>query len=257
MNALVRVEQHSLKVARNDHQSSVKDPAQPSRNQTSEEASLQRDTRKAIPKSPRPVTKRNVSSARKAERQAKSRDSLSFTARVPRKEFPDLPLLINWLPVSVPYQTNQWNKGRDLGLKMVHEVIDLAADDEEEAFHAMHCAFNERTWKVGGSGVEYGFSEGVAALAVVGLRYLATGAKPFDSDAPKDPVYWTAQRLIEKNLEETRAQSEALFELYSGRAQGALAAFFNVGLIDNETYMKGFADLALLTEKRRSRTATA
>jgi hypothetical protein len=257
MNALVRVEQHSLKVVRNDHQSSVKDPAQPSLNQTSEEASLQKATRKAIPKSPRPVTKRKNCRARKTDRQAKSRDDLSFTARVHREDFPDHPLLNNWLPVSVPTQENQWNIGRDIGLKMINELADLASDNEVDAFDAIQFAFNSPTWKVGGHGVETGFSEGIAALAILGLRHLALGGLPFDPESPKPAIYWTAKRIIEKQTKEVKKTTGPLRDLYDGRAQGMIMALCSVGLIDNETYMKCFDDLAELTDKRRSRTATA
>lgn len=51
-----------------------------------------------------------------------TRDGLSFTARIPRKEFADLPMLENWAPLVVPRQINQRDIGVELGHKMVDEV---------------------------------------------------------------------------------------------------------------------------------------
>ena len=139
--------------------------------------------KKPVGKSTRkPLPKRKSSRQAPAKLPKKTRADLSFTALQPSPEgkHPDF---INWCPPVIPMQQDQWNKGRDLGLSLMTEIAALALDDEEHAFNAMRFAFNEHTWRTGGHGVESGFAEGVAALAVVGLRYMARGAAPFDSEA--------------------------------------------------------------------------
>lgn len=113
-----------------------------------------------------------------------TRDDLSFTARIPRKEFPDLPMLENWAPLVVPRQINQWDIGVELGHKMVDEVEKLASLNEEGAYNAIRFAFSSQNWQPG-RGTEMGFSEGIAKLAMVGLRHLADGGKPYDPANPK------------------------------------------------------------------------
>lgn len=55
-----------------------------------------------------------------------TRDHLSFTARIPRGDGLDCPLLSNWSPVEVPYQQGQWSIGHVLGAKMIDELACLA-----------------------------------------------------------------------------------------------------------------------------------
>ncbi|EPM73245.1 hypothetical protein A584_01806 [Pseudomonas syringae pv. theae ICMP 3923] len=246
MNAQVRVEKRSLKTVTDIQSSNEQKPAA--------DAS---PSRTATPKSPRSNANRKVSGTQKTKKQPKSRDSLSFTAREHREDFPDCPALINWLPVSVPLQINQWNIGVDIGLKMIDELAELASESEVEAFNAIKFAFNSPNWKVGGHGVEMGFSEGIAALAMLGLRHLALGGRPFDPEKPKPAIYWTAQRVIDKQKREVKKTSGALQALHDGRTQGMAMALLQMGLIDGEAYDKTFADLDELTKPRGARASTA
>ena len=105
-----------------------------------------------------------------------SRDDLSFTGRQANESRH----IINWAPVRVPTQINQWGIEYRLGEAMVEELRALHANDEWEAYNAIQFAFNSPTWKVCGAGAEMGFAAGIAALAVVGMRALQAGAAPFD-----------------------------------------------------------------------------
>ena len=105
-----------------------------------------------------------------------SRDDLSFTGR----EANERGHIINWAPVRVPSQRDQWNIEYRLGEQMVAELQVLQAHDECEAYYAIRFAFNSLSWKVGGYGAEDGFAAGIAALAVVGMRALQAGAAAFD-----------------------------------------------------------------------------
>lgn len=105
-----------------------------------------------------------------------SRDDLSFTGR----EANEHGHIINWAPVRVPSQRDQWNIEYRLGERMIAELQALHAHDECEAYNAIRFAFNSPTWKVTGAGAESGFAAGVAALAVMGMRALQAGAAPFD-----------------------------------------------------------------------------
>lgn len=216
---------------------------------TPKKAPAEKSSRKPIQSSTKPLPKRKPSKPRAAKTAKKSRFDLSFTARVPYGNS-EPPRFTHWLPPVVPDQIDQWNKGRDLGLKMMDEIAELALDNEEEAFHAMRFACNERNWRVGGWGVEDGFAEGIAALAVVGLRYLARGAEPFDSEKPQKNANWTAQELIAEELAEVATAPAALLKLREIRALSTIAAFLNVGLIDAETYATANHQLADLVEKR-------
>lgn len=111
-----------------------------------------------------------------------SRDDLSFTSRYRDPEYPDHPRICNWSPLVVPDQINQWGIGRNLGLKMMDELAKLASVSEQEAFDAIRFAFNCPDWRPS-NGTEFGFSEGVAALAMIGLRHIAQGGEPFDLEA--------------------------------------------------------------------------
>ena len=125
---------------------------------------------------------------RKSVKALMTRDNLSFTARVPRANGLDCPLLSNWSPVEVPYQQGQWSIGHALGAKMIDEIACLADVDEQEAFDAI-----ARTWKTGGHGVEMGFSDGISALAIIGLRFLSKGACPFDPEEEQKSRYRTGE----------------------------------------------------------------
>ncbi|ATH82306.1 hypothetical protein CO724_14490 [Ectopseudomonas mendocina] len=103
-----------------------------------------------------------------------SRDDLSFTGR------DDCGRMINWAPVRVPEQRNQWNIEYQLGEAMIEEVRELCSIDEVAAYHAIKFAMNAPTWRVCGYGAESGFAAAVAALAVIGMRAMRSGAEPFD-----------------------------------------------------------------------------
>jgi len=102
----------------------------------------------------------------------KDRGDLSFTGWIPRDEFQTLD---NWLPARLPEQLNQWGKERDMGAAMVEEIMALRQSDEVEALNAIQFALSASGWRVSGSGVESGFSESIAALAVAGMRALERG----------------------------------------------------------------------------------
>ncbi|WP_028240523.1 hypothetical protein [Stutzerimonas azotifigens] len=107
-----------------------------------------------------------------------SRNDLSFTGLTADNP----PRRINWAPVRVPLQRDQWNKEYDLGLGMAEEVRALHTANEMDAFLAIQLAFNDPAWKVTGAGAELGFAAGIAALAIVGMRALEQGAAPFDPE---------------------------------------------------------------------------
>lgn len=187
---------------------------------------------------------------RKSVKASITRDNLSFTARVPSADGLDCPLLSNWSPVEVPYQHGQWSIGHALGAKMIDELACLADVDEQEAFDAIRFATIARTWKTGGHGVEMGFSDGISALAIIGLRYLSKGACPFDPEEEQKSRYWTGERLVEDAVVKYKKASGTLRVLYQGRAEGAISALFNVGLIDCGTYEKSFAEIKGVEQAR-------
>ena len=187
---------------------------------------------------------------RKSAKPSMSRDHLSFTARVPRADGLDYPLLSNWSPVEVPYQHGQWSIGHALGAKMIDELACLADVDEQEAFDAIRFATIARTWKTGGHGVEMGFSDGISALAIIGLRYLSKGACPFDPEEEQKSRYWTGERLVEDAVVKYKKASGALRVLYQGRAEGTISALFNVGQIDCGTYEKSFSEIKGVEQAR-------
>ena len=180
---------------------------------------------------------------RKSVKPSMTRDNLSFTARVPRADGLDCPLLSNWSPVEVPYQQGQWSIGHALGAKMIDELACLADVDEQEAFDAIRFATIARAWRTGGHGVEMGFSDGISALAIIGLRYLSKGACPFDLEEEQKSRYWTGERLVEDAVVKYKKASGTLRVLYQGRAEGTISALFNVGLIDCGTYEKSFTEI--------------
>jgi hypothetical protein len=107
-----------------------------------------------------------------------TRDDLSFTRRVPNPSHPEHPSIVNWLPERVPSQINQWNIEARQGEAMVAELHQLRQASEVEAFDAIWCALGCTGWRPGG-GAEHGFSHGIAALAILGMRAIAAGALPF------------------------------------------------------------------------------
>lgn len=187
---------------------------------------------------------------RKSAKPSMSRDHLSFIARAPRADGLDCPLLSNWSPVEVPYQEGQWSIGHALGAKMIDELACLADVDEQEAFDAIRFATIARTWRTGGHGVEMGFSDGISALAIIGLRYLSKGACPFDPEEEQKSRYWTGERLVEDAVVKYKKASGTLRVLYQGRAEGTISALFNVGLIDCGTYEKSFAEIKGVEQAR-------
>ena len=187
---------------------------------------------------------------RKSVKPSMTRDNLSFTARVPRADGLDCPLLSNWSPVEVPYQQGQWSIGHALGAKMIDELACLADVDEQEAFDAIRFATIARAWRTGGHGVEMGFSDGISALAIIGLRYLSKGACPFDPEEEQKSRYWTGERLVEDAVVKYKKASGTLRVLYQGRAEGTISALFNVGLIDCGTYEKSFAEIKGVEQSR-------
>jgi hypothetical protein len=109
-----------------------------------------------------------------------SREDLSFTGRTANQH----KHMINWAPARAQEQLDQWNINLEMGLALVGEVRALHQVNEDDAYHAIKFAMNDVNWKVGGSGVESGFAEGIAALAIAGMRALNAGADPFqESDA--------------------------------------------------------------------------
>ena len=187
---------------------------------------------------------------RKSVKSSMTRDNLSFTARVPRANGLDCPLLSNWSPVEVPYQQGQWSIGHALGAKMIDELACLADVDEQEAFDAIRFATIARTWRTGGHGVEMGFSDGISALAIIGLRYLSKGACPFDPEDKQKSRYWTGERLVEDAVVKYKKASGTLRVLYQGRAEGTISALFNVGQIDCGKYEKSFSEIKGVEQAR-------
>lgn len=121
----------------------------------------------------------NKKAAHSARRRApakiiESRDDLSFTQRDGEGR------LINW---SVPHDKNgNWSAGVEIGLQHFSEVAELAQLSEYEAFSAIEHALNTYGWQQGGWGIEMGFTEALAAAAIVGLRALRSGAEPYDRE---------------------------------------------------------------------------
>ncbi|MCY1533946.1 hypothetical protein D9M68_693000 [compost metagenome] len=92
----------------------------------------------------------------------------------------------------------------------------------------------------------------IASLVILGLRYMSMGGMPFDCEKPKGEIYWTAKRLIDKQTKEMKKASGHLRDLHDGRAQGMIMAFFNVGLIDNDTYMQSFRRLEEISNQAKT-----
>jgi hypothetical protein len=97
----------------------------------------------------------------------RSRDDLSFTVRDVEGR------LVNW-PRNNHGVAADWQKGIDF---FECEVRDLANHDETEAFNAIRFALVGMGGRT--TNLELGFIERVALAAMVGLRALRDGAKPF------------------------------------------------------------------------------
>ncbi|WP_421862510.1 hypothetical protein [Marinobacter adhaerens] len=107
-----------------------------------------------------------------AVRPIHEREDLSFTGWIFRDEFQ---VMDNWLPARLPPQVGQWALEYMTGKSMLEEVMALQGIDEAAAFEAMKFAASSPNWQTGGSGVESGFFDSIAALAIVGMRALARG----------------------------------------------------------------------------------
>lgn len=105
-------------------------------------------------------------------RTIKSRTDLSFT------NFESGGNACNW---SVPHDNEAyWHNDIKMGEYLFAEVAKLAENNELEAFDAISFAMNNPGWKTNGWGIEKGFSMGLAAAAIIGLRFLRQGAENFD-----------------------------------------------------------------------------
>ncbi|MBL3825183.1 MULTISPECIES: hypothetical protein [unclassified Marinobacter] len=107
-----------------------------------------------------------------AARSVNERGDLSFVGWIFRDEFH---VTDNWLPARLPPQVGQWAQEYMMGKAMLEEVMALQGIDEAAAFEAMKFAVSSPNWQTGGSGVESGFFDSIAALAIVGMRALAEG----------------------------------------------------------------------------------
>lgn len=106
-----------------------------------------------------------------------SRDDLSFTRRDENGG------MQNW---SVPHdQAACWHNGKQIGAHLFTEVEALAANDEDEAFDAICFAMNNPGWQPFGWGIETGFSESLAAAAIIGLRAIREGVVRYDFEAQR------------------------------------------------------------------------
>lgn len=97
-----------------------------------------------------------------------TRDDLSFTAR------DDEGRMINW-PRNNPGVAADWKKGMAF---FDHEIVDLAGNDETEAFKAIWCALEGMGGRY--TCLEIGFIDRVARAAMVGLRALRDGVEQFE-----------------------------------------------------------------------------
>lgn len=100
-----------------------------------------------------------------------SRDDLSFTQR------DEFGRMVNW-PRNNPGVAADWDKGIAF---FESEIAELASHDETEAFHAIQFAITGMAERV--TCLEVGFSEQVAAAAVLGLRAIRSGAYRFEPNS--------------------------------------------------------------------------
>ncbi|OEC42544.1 hypothetical protein A7D27_11740 [Pseudomonas sp. 1D4] len=95
--------------------------------------------------------------------------------------------------------------------------------------------------------------EQLAELALVGLRYRALGAQPFDlRDSKALNPYWTAEKLVADAVSVARmAVGTPLANLQGDRADGCLAALYNVQLISREIFKSRSQELWLMCRGAR------
>ena len=109
-----------------------------------------------------------------------TRRDLSFTATS------DAPGIVsNW---NVPHDKGSYcGDTVPIGRRYFAEVEELAITDEHDAFLAMLTAINSPEWnhtaEGTGWGIERGFTEQLAAAALIGLRAMRDGAEPYDHQA--------------------------------------------------------------------------
>lgn len=113
----------------------------------------------------------------------RNRDDLSFTHRDNEEA------MMNWV---VPHDPHAyWEPSIKIGHILFDEVEQLAAADELEAFYAIVTAISiSPGWSTHGSGIETGFSEALAALAILGMRSLRAGADRYDFKAERERIWW-------------------------------------------------------------------
>lgn len=70
---------------------------------------------------------------------------------------------------------SMWDQGRKIGRMLFDEVRQLAAENPEEAKRAIVQAINMPDWKLGGWGIETGFTEALAEFALLGIASSAAG----------------------------------------------------------------------------------
>jgi len=106
-----------------------------------------------------------------------SRKDLSFTRRNEQTG-----LFENW---SVPHDPQAyWGNGVAIGRNLFEEVEALAGADELEAFYAILTALMiSPEWRTNGAGIETGFTEALAAVAILGIRAVYAGADRYDFEA--------------------------------------------------------------------------
>jgi len=109
-----------------------------------------------------------------------SRRDLSFTATS------DAPGIVsNW---NVPHDLNSYcGDTEPIGQRHFAEVAELANVDEHDAFYAILTAITSPEWNHTadgvGWGIERGFSQQLAAAALIGLRAMREGAEPYPYQA--------------------------------------------------------------------------
>ena len=112
----------------------------------------------------------------------RSRKDLSFTRLDAESR------LTNWV---VEPREHLWTDGIDRGKAFFQEVVELAGNDEREAYNAVRFAFSgdwpsmtsgNTQWSNRRPGEECGFADAVARAVIDGLRARRNGATPFDPE---------------------------------------------------------------------------
>ncbi|MDZ4254850.1 MAG: hypothetical protein U1A72_19945 [Sulfuritalea sp.] len=128
----------------------------------------------------------------------KCRDDLSFTWRNEGGR------LINW---NVPHDPRgKWDDGRRVGRQLFGEVESIAGLDELEAFRAISFAMNNPGWRPTGWGIEIGFTEALAAAAIIGLRVIRDGADRYDFEGE-------AKKELQAELAEANSKPSNVVQL--------------------------------------------